>query len=91
MCAYTSPSKKQNAVQYAKPNAGNNQGTLSGVSLNLLSHLICPLCKGTALKGILPPMGSWILDSGPGFIFSAITQPTPLFALQDICREGTKG
>ena len=42
MCAYTFPSKLQNAVQYAKPNAGYDQGTLSGVSLNLLSDLICP-------------------------------------------------
>ena len=42
MCAYTSPSKQQNAVQYAKPNAEYDQGTLSGVSLNLLSDLICP-------------------------------------------------
>ena len=42
MCAYTSPSKWQNAVQYAKPNAAYDQGTLSGVSVNLLSDLICP-------------------------------------------------
>ena len=42
MGAYTSPSEKQRAVQYAKPNAGYDQGTLSGVSLSLLSDLICP-------------------------------------------------
>ena len=42
MCAYFSPSKWRNAVQYAKRNAGYNQGTLSGVSMNLLSDLICP-------------------------------------------------
>ena len=42
MCAYTSPSKYQNAVQYAKPNADYDQGTLSGVSLNLLSDLTRP-------------------------------------------------
>ena len=35
-CAWPYPSKLQNAVQYAKPNAGHYQGTLSGVSLNLL-------------------------------------------------------
>ena len=42
MCAQPSPSKWQNAVQYAKPNAGDDHGTLSGVSMNLLSDLICP-------------------------------------------------
>ena len=42
MCAYTPPSKWQNAVQYAKPNAEYDQGTLSGVPWNLLSDLICP-------------------------------------------------
>ena len=42
MSAYTSPSKKQNGVQYAKTNAGYDQGTLSWVSLNLLSNLISP-------------------------------------------------
>ena len=36
MCAEPSPSKWQNAVQYAKPNAGYDQCTLSGVSMNLL-------------------------------------------------------
>ena len=36
MCAQPSPSNRQNAVQYAKPNAGCDQGTLSGVSMNLL-------------------------------------------------------
>ena len=44
-----------------------------------------------ALKLFLVSWGYGILDSGPGVIFSARTQPTPLFALQDICREGTKG
>ena len=42
MCAQPSPSKWQNEVQYAKPNARYDQGTLSGVSMNLLSDLICP-------------------------------------------------
>ena len=36
MCSQPSPSKWQNAVQYAKHNAGYDQGTLSGVSMNLL-------------------------------------------------------
>ena len=36
MCAQPSPSNWQNAVQYAKPNAGYDQNTLSGVSMNLL-------------------------------------------------------
>ena len=36
MCAQPSPSKWQNAVQYAKPNAGYDQGTLYGVSMNQL-------------------------------------------------------
>ena len=36
MCAQPSPSKWQNAVQYAKPNAGYDQETLSRVSMNLL-------------------------------------------------------
>ena len=36
ICAQPSPSNWQNAVQYAKPNAGCDQGTLSGVSVNLL-------------------------------------------------------
>ena len=31
-----------NAVPYAKLNAGYGQGTLSGVSMNLLQDLICP-------------------------------------------------
>ena len=42
MCAQPSPSKWQNAMQYAKPNAEYDQGTLSGVSMNPLSDLICP-------------------------------------------------
>ena len=42
MCAQPSPSNWQNAMQYAKPNAGYDQGTLSGVSMNLLSDLIRP-------------------------------------------------
>ena len=42
MCAQPSPSNWQNAVQYAKPNVGYDQGTLSGVSMNLLKDLICP-------------------------------------------------
>ena len=42
MCAYIPPSEQHNTVQYAKPNARYDQGTLSGVSLNLLSDLICP-------------------------------------------------
>ena len=36
MCAQPSPSNWQNAVQYAKPNAGYDQNTLSGASMNLL-------------------------------------------------------
>ena len=36
MFAQPSPSNGQNAVQYAKPNAGYDQDTLSGVSMNLL-------------------------------------------------------
>ena len=36
MCAQPSPCNWQNAVQYAKPNAGYDQGTLSGVSMDLL-------------------------------------------------------
>ena len=36
MCAQTSPSNWRNAVQCAKPNAGYDQNTLSGVSMNLL-------------------------------------------------------
>ena len=63
----------------------------SGVSLNLLADLICFSCEGVAFKIFLPPMGSWILYSGPGVRLSARTRPTPLFALQDICREWTKG
>ena len=35
MCAQPSPSKWQNAVQYAKPNAGYDQGTLSAVRPHL--------------------------------------------------------
>ena len=42
MCAQPSPSKWQNPVKYAKQNARYDQGTLSGVSMNLLSDLICP-------------------------------------------------
>ena len=34
--------QKQNATQYARPNAGNGQGTLSEVSWNLLADLTCP-------------------------------------------------
>ena len=78
-------------MQYAKSNAGYDQGTLSGVSLNLLSDLICPECEGVALKVILPLWGPWTLDIGRGVSSSATSRPTPLFALQDICREGTKG
>ena len=36
MCAQPSPSNWQSAVQYAKPNAGCDQGTLYGFSMNLL-------------------------------------------------------
>ena len=36
MCAQPSPSNWQKSVQYAKPNAGYDQGTLSGGSMNLL-------------------------------------------------------
>ena len=36
MCAQPSPSNWQTAVQYAKPNAGCDQGTLCGVLMNLL-------------------------------------------------------
>ena len=36
MCAQPTPSKWQNAVQHATPNAGYDQGTLSGVWMNLL-------------------------------------------------------
>ena len=36
MCAQPSPSNWQNMVQYAKPNAGYDQETLSGVSMNVL-------------------------------------------------------
>ena len=36
MYAPPSPSNWQNAVQYAKPNAGYDHGTLFGVSMNLL-------------------------------------------------------
>ena len=36
MCAQPSPFDWQSAVQYTKPNAGCHQGTLSGVSMNLL-------------------------------------------------------
>ena len=41
MGACTPPSKKQNAMQYAKPNTGYGQGSLSPVSWNLLADLIC--------------------------------------------------
>ena len=41
MCAQPSPSNRQNTVQYAKPNAGYDQGTLSGSSMNLLQDLVC--------------------------------------------------
>ena len=41
-CAYPSSPKWQNAVQYAKPNARYDQGTLSGFSMNLLSDVIRP-------------------------------------------------
>ena len=36
MCAQPFPSNWQNAMQYVKPSAGCDQGTLSGVSMNLL-------------------------------------------------------
>ena len=36
MCAQPSPSNWQNVVQYAKPNAGYDQETQSGVSMKLL-------------------------------------------------------
>ena len=42
MCAQPSPSKWHTAVVYAKRNAGYDQGTLSLVSMNLLSDPICP-------------------------------------------------
>ena len=42
ICAQPCPPKWHNTVQYANPNAGYDQGTLSGVSMNLLSDLICP-------------------------------------------------
>ena len=90
-CAYTSPSKRQNAVQFAKPNAEYSQGTLSGVSLNLLSDLICPRYEEGALEFILSSWGSWTLDSGPEVCFLAKKRHTSPFALQDICREETKG
>ena len=38
----TIPSNWQKAVQYAKRNAGYDQVTLSGVSMNLVINLICP-------------------------------------------------
>ena len=34
--------QKQRATQYAKPNTGYGQGTLSGVLWNLLADLTCP-------------------------------------------------
>ena len=40
--AQPSPSNWQNPVQYARPNARYDQGTLSRVSMNLLKDLICP-------------------------------------------------
>ena len=58
--------------------------------------------SGHTVRGLVEPavrpdlslMASWgygILDSGPGVSLSAKTRPTPLFALQDICRERTEG
>ena len=54
--------QKQNATQYAKPNAGYRLGTLSAVSWNLLADLTCSVCEGVALKIFLPlneVLGFW--------------------------------
>ena len=57
----------------------------------LIEPAVSPDLSLVAFKFILPSVGYGILDRGPGVSFSSRTRPTPLFALQDICREGTKG
>ena len=57
----------------------------------LVDPAVSPDLSLVAVKVFFPSWGSGILHSYPGVSFPARTRPTQLFALQDICRGGTKG
>ena len=62
--------QKQNATQYARPNAGYGQGTMSGVSWNLLADPTCPWGDGLVLKVFLPlngVLGFWTVVQEAAF------------------------
>ena len=70
----------------------NQRRILSGHAVwGLDEPAVRPDLSSKTLKMNLPSWGFEIPDRCPGVRFSARTRPTPLFALQDICREGTKG
>ena len=57
------PLQKQNATQYAKPNAGCGQGTISGVPWKMLADLTCPYGEGVALTIFWPLYGVLVIPT----------------------------
>ena len=80
---------KRSAIRKAQRRIGSGHAVWGLVEPAVWPDL--SLVRGGAVENYFALMGAWILDSGPGVSFSARSRPTPLFALQDICREGTKG